>query len=609
MKLIRLTEKYLLTCQSLKLLGEIGIGNSQAIKNLEEIIELADTKFSKIHIQAIEALLRIDPNNAIGFKNLLELITQTEYEPIRQEAIEVLGRVGKGQQEFISVLEQIVDQSNDYLEIIVQAANSLGKIDPSNPKVVPALVKFIEPSEDEINLRQSCEFFIKSGWRDSWTSLSFQLNQPIHYDNARSLAFERLEKIALYNSDVIPALVQIIHSTKDEDVAWKAIAILGIIGRDNSEAITTLEKFIEPTKPENILRIAAESLGKIYQNHSGAIAELVQLTKSAKDEHIRWLAAKSLGEIGKSNSKAIAALEQFIKSREVELPDRLIAESLWKIDPDNPIIIQTLEKLIEPAKDERTRRFAAESLGRIYPNYPAAIVELVKIIKSTENEDIHRQVVYSLKKILREEDRMIEIVTALKEYLSDESYKNNFHRYREYYKLIWHCAQNMSYPKFRQAQHGTKVQVLQVQNIEFNQLQPTDYTYPLAINILSLKEETEQGAIAQKLCTKIYKHQTVKIPGKPPTVKSDAELQQHLFEIQEKLQRPNLALVLYIKDTNGFHEPTEEAIAFCQKLADPDLGIHIAWITNQLLEQPLKHIPPDPPKLISKIQSWIDEIV
>jgi hypothetical protein len=39
------------------------------------------------------------------------------------------------------------------------------------------------------------------------------------------------------------------------------------------------------------------------------------------------------------------------------------------------------------------------------------------------------------------------------------------------------------------------------------------------------------------------------------------------------------------------------------------VGIHIAWITNQSLEQPLKDIQPDPPKLISKIQSWIDEIV
>jgi hypothetical protein len=70
-----------------------------------------------------------------------------------------------------------------------------------------------------------------------------------------------------------------------------------------------------------------------------------------------------------------------------------------------------------------------------------------------------------------------------------------------------------------------------------------------------------------------------------------------------------LIIVLYIKDTNGFHEPTEEAIALSQKLADPDLGIHIAWITNQSIEQPLKDIQPDPRKLISRIQSWIDEIV
>ncbi|MEG5066339.1 hypothetical protein QUB33_22240 [Microcoleus sp. B3-A4] len=185
----------------------------------------------------------------------------------------------------------------------------------------------------------------------------------------------------------------------------------------------------------------------------------------------------------------------------------------------------------------------------------------------------------------------------------------------------------MSYPDFYEAWHRqsttthpeapdnipvgnfAEAQILEAQNIEFNQLRTSAHTHPLAINLLSLKEETEQGAIAQKLCNKIYKHQAVKIPGKPPTVKSDAELQQHLFEIQDKLQRPNLALVLYIKDANGFHEPTEEAIAFCQKLADPDLGIHLAWITNQSLEQPLKDIQPDPLKLISKIQSWIDEIV
>jgi HEAT repeat protein len=82
--------------------------------------------------------------------------------------------------------------------------------------------------------------------------------------------------------------------------------------------------------------------------------------------------------------------------------------------------------------------------------HPKAIAELVKIIKSTENEAMRKRVADSLNKILREEDQMIKIAAALKEYLSDESRTNNRHRYRECYKVIWPCAQNMSYQKFRQ---------------------------------------------------------------------------------------------------------------------------------------------------------------
>jgi hypothetical protein len=78
----------------------------------------------------------------------------------------------------------------------------------------------------------------------------------------------------------------------------------------------------------------------------------------------------------------------------------------------------------------------------------------------------------------------------------------------------------------------TVIEFLTVQTLENqllnipSQVQPTKHTHPLAINLLSFKREREQGALAklnevitQKLCNKIYKHQAVKIPGKPPTVK------------------------------------------------------------------------------------------
>lgn len=260
-------------------------------------------------------------------------------------------------------------------------------------------------------------------------------------------------------------------------------------------------------------------------------------------------------------------------------------------------------------------RFIVQILGRNGFCNKDAIQTLIKILCTNKGDWLRYCAAKSLKEI-RQEEFLIQVVESLKSHFKYELCNQDSHLCQECKEVLLYCSQNLPYLNFYKAWHdgedptlSAEAQTLEAQNLDFNQLRPSAHTHPLAINLLSLKEETEPGAIAQKLCNKIYKHQAVKIPGKPPTVKSDAELQQHLFEIQDKLQRPNLALVLYIKDANGFHEPTEEAIAFCQKLADPDLGIHIAWITNQSLEQPLKHIQPDPAKLISKIQSWIDEIV
>lgn len=95
----------------------------------------------------------------------------------------------------------------------------------------------------------------------------------------------------------------------------------------------------------------------------------------------------------------------------------------------------------------------AYSLGKIDPGNETAIATLVQLITSTENEFTRWQAAESLKKILRN-DQFSGIVTALKEYLSDETYENDFQRFRECYILIWHCAQTMPYPEFYQAWHA-----------------------------------------------------------------------------------------------------------------------------------------------------------
>ena len=48
---------------------------------------------------------------------------------------------------------------------------------------------------------------------------------------------------------------------------------------------------------------------------------------------------------------------------------------------------------------------------------------------------------------------MAAVVTALKAYLSDETEENDFERFEDCYKVIWHCAQTLPYPEFYKAWH------------------------------------------------------------------------------------------------------------------------------------------------------------
>ena len=215
--------------------------------------------------------------------------------------------------------------------------------------------------------------------------------------------------------------------------------------------------------------------------------------------------------------------------------------------------------------------------------------------------------------MLENENGLAFIVALTKHYLEEENYLEE-----SYYGNIWRCAQSLNYPNFYQAWHSrvygtrtekgeditviefTKLQPLTNQLIDIpSQVKPTDKTYPIAIDTQTLKLETNTSAIAQKLCTKIYRKADY---FDIPTVSDAAQLQQQIPRIQEQLQKPNLALILH-----GC-EPNEHLINFCYSLADEDIGLYIGSITSQPLEPPLKSFLPNQDNLLSAIQSWINEI-
>lgn len=628
--------------KAIKALGEIAFGNSHVIEVLNKLLHPIQKNY--IRFEAAKSLWKINPDNLDVIETLFylmgcneEVLLPNEIAKYLEEIAvgnslvisslmellstaqggcwwlpEILGKIVVHRQEAIVTIKKLLHSNQDE-ESRLLAAESLLEIDQDNPDAVKALTELVDSTQDYSICWCAAKDLWKIGYGNEKTlnilieQICDSTSDEYGYSYTRSLLLDNLAKNE--SLDVINPIINLFEDTsKTQDARLGAIWILREIGNDCSEVITALIRCLNTEPDLEIRRSAASTLIAISADNQRFVDILTDLRDTDPDPKICCMAANTLLESSPGNRKlleqAIEALTKWLLYISQFEDERLdTAKNLEQIDPGNPDAINVMVEVLLFSEDW-------EGIEYEYYYRRSAIKSAAAHLKD-----------------IRKIEGLTIIVKQLKDWLLDKNNENDKRRRSVCLEVLLHCAQNMSYLDFYQVWHSqltsthpetpdnipvgnsAEAQILELQNINFKQLQSTDYTFPLIINLLSFKEETEQEAIAQKLCNKIYKHQAVEIPGKPPTVRNDAELQQHLFEIQEKLQHLNLALVLYIKDANDFHEPTEEASTFCQKLADPDLGIHIAWITNQSLKQPLKDIQPDLPKLISKIQSWIDEIV
>ncbi|MDY7051544.1 HEAT repeat domain-containing protein, partial [Limnospira fusiformis] len=227
-----------------------------------------------------------------------------------------------------------------------QAAESLGKIDPSNPEAIAALVNLIASTKNE---------------------------------STRRRAVDSLWKIDPGKSEAIAALVNLIASTQDRSIQLKTATSLREIGQGNSEAITALVKLIATTQDKYVQWRAVDSLWKIDPGNPEAITALIKLIATTQDKYFQWQAARSLGKIDPCNSEAITALLNLIVTTEDEFTLWQAAESLWKIDPDNAEAIAALVKLIATTQDKAIQLKAATSLGKIDPCNSEAITALLNL--------------------------------------------------------------------------------------------------------------------------------------------------------------------------------------------------------------------------------------
>jgi hypothetical protein len=147
-----------------------------------------------------------------------------------------------------------------------------------------------------------------------------------------------------------------------------------------------------------------------------AIATLCQIRENSQDKWINLQAAKSLED-------AVQNLEQ------LDLSNKSVKEKLNEVIP---ILIRFVQ-IFQQDYDNKHRFDNATT--QLY--YESCLLDIAQ----------------TLTKILQSE-HLPQVVIALKDYLSEEFYKNSSYRYDAVFNIIWHCAENMTYPDFYKAWHS-----------------------------------------------------------------------------------------------------------------------------------------------------------
>jgi hypothetical protein len=115
-------------------------------------------------------------------------------------------------------------------------------------------------------------------------------------------------------------------------------------------------------------------------------------------------------------------------------------------------VIAQLIRILKTTENKSTCWSAANVLEEMSTGNEQVSDELVSILKTAENMFTCWGAATSLEKILQNH-QMPSVVSALQHCLVNEVYETNIDLFRIFYNLMWHCAQNMSYPAFYEAWH------------------------------------------------------------------------------------------------------------------------------------------------------------
>jgi hypothetical protein len=265
----------------------------------------------------------------------------------------------------------------------------------------------------------------------------------------------------------IPALINLLPLIMDENARQEAASSLGQIDSGNSLAIETLIHLGRNAESELTRKQAFESLRQIAKGNTIAIQAMIQIIQTDSN---CYEAYKTLGKIANDSTIPIQSLVQQLNIAKDEALLYIVADTLRQIDSGNSIAIKALTKLVQTAKHEFIRQVSARSLElddltrqpvtknvlRIEKDNLEECEALIEEMVQTEDKLEHN--LYAMLLINNLQGNCLRLaVLSLKDFLTEHIYKNDDERFKDFYSVMWHCAQHMPYPDFYQAWHSTTI--------------------------------------------------------------------------------------------------------------------------------------------------------
>ncbi|MBE9226902.1 NACHT domain-containing protein [Phormidium sp. LEGE 05292] len=361
-------------------------------------------------------------------------------DPLSDEARDVLPKTNTIRAIYYLTLVLRSEQSEP---IHLLAATSLVKIAPGYPEAIDTLIKLMRYSQWEPNEWLAARVLLSidpnhpeatEKLADDWAWEIHQNSLQTFYEKSETIA--KVIKILCFSSDKLSCLQAAENLLKIEEL-------------EHSSIVSMLVDALRANKDTVACLIIAELLGKIGYKNQDAITFLIRLayTQNLSDDsvitegfdsfsrgllliHIRKQAVESLGKIAFGNIDAINALTYMLKNESNQKIKHQVAVSLVNIDPTNQEVIPVLIEFLSIEQSRNDIPFLKDELL-----LSARTILFMALLKGS----FHREVVMGLK-------------DCVQEYV-DKQHRVLSNRLQFCYELVWHCAQNMSYPEFYKAWH------------------------------------------------------------------------------------------------------------------------------------------------------------